>query len=61
MTAQTAIVSSQQVGLRMNVRTGARPSALVAGASSKRARIGYGARVTPVVTGPATKDIFRAR
>lgn len=61
MTAQTAIVSSQQVGLRMNVRTAARRSAVVAVSRSKRPRIGYGARVTPVVTGPAAKDIFRAR
>jgi hypothetical protein len=61
MTAQTAIVSSQQVGLRLNMRSAVRPSAVVAGASSKRPRIGYGARVAPAFTSPAPRDIFRAR
>ena len=62
MTAQTAArVSSQNVGLRMNVRTTARPTAVVGVSSSKRPRIGHGARFTPVITSPAPKDAFRVR
>jgi len=61
MTAQTAIVSSQQVGLRISARPAGRPSAVVAMSSSKRPRIGHGARVTPVISSPAPKEAFRPR
>jgi hypothetical protein len=61
MTGQAAIYSSQKVGLRMIVRSTARPSSVVAVSSSKRPRIGYGARVTPVISSPAPKDVFRPR
>ena len=60
MAAQATLISSQKIGMRASLRSTARPvSATVL--SSKSARIGYGAHVTPLVTCQAARDGVRTR
>lgn len=60
MTAPATIITSQMVGLRLPMRSTARPTSAVA-LCNKRARIGCGPRATPLVTCQAGEKNFRTR